>query len=253
MKVISFTALHYGKTFLADAIRSVIDRVDEHHIIYSDIGSHGFQTDRTCPDTRAELYAIAQQAAGDKLHWYEGRFQHEGYQRDKIFELAPDADIILVVDSDEVYADGLAQGAIEQASRMTHRTIRLPFIHYYRSFHRAIRYDPAYPVRVICPKVESGELSMAIMRNDNEFLRINHFGYAQDSATIRYKLSIHGHSNELRCSPDDYVDGIYLDADRWTDLHVVGSEYWNAEPVQPLDFMPTFMSDHKYFDTEIIA
>lgn len=251
--IIAFSALHYGKTYLADAIRSVIDSVDEYYVAYSPVGSHGFQTDRTCPDTRDELYTIAQQVAGDKLRWIDGLWMHEGMQRDSIFHHAPAADIILVVDSDEVYADGLAQGAIERASEMTHRYIRLPFIHYYRSFHWAIRYDPAYPVRVICPKVEGGELSMAIMRNDNEFLRINHFGYAQDSETIRYKLSIHGHSNELRCSPDDYVDGIYLDADRWTDLHPVGSEYWNAEPVQPLDYMPAFMSDHKYFDAEIIS
>jgi hypothetical protein len=78
MKVISYTALHYGRDYLAAAIRSVIDHVDEHWILYSPIGSHGHRTDVPCPDTRDELYAKAELAAGSKLRWHDGEWAHEG-------------------------------------------------------------------------------------------------------------------------------------------------------------------------------
>ncbi len=103
MKVIGYTALLYGADFLNHAIRSIIDDVDSYVILYSAHGSHGHKTDAVCPDTRDELYEIAYNAAGDKLRWFDGNWDYEGQQRDSIFQIAPDADVIHIdIDPAEV-------------------------------------------------------------------------------------------------------------------------------------------------------
>ena len=100
MKIVGLTVLHYGADYLKYAIGSVIDYVDEHYVIYSAQGSHGHRTSEVCPDTREQLAALAIEAAGSKLRWYEGEFANEGAQREYIHTLAPDADCIILVDSD---------------------------------------------------------------------------------------------------------------------------------------------------------
>jgi hypothetical protein len=247
MKVISYTALHYSADYLAYALRSVIDHVDEAWVLYSATGSHGHSTDLVCPDHAKDLYDIAQQAAGDKLRWYTaspGQWAHEGMQREFIHQLVPDADVILVLDADEVWSDGLAEFAVDATTSAGFRDWRLPIIHYWRSFHRCVTEDPAYPIRVICPKRDKGD---AVYLEVTE--PIHHFGYAQRSEIVHYKLTTHGHKNELR--PDWYET-------RWlpnvqTDCHPVGSEYWNPEQVDPYMLgLPVWMKDHPFAQLEVI-
>lgn len=250
MKVISFTCLHYGLDYLEWAIRSVIDHVDEHWVVYSPVGSHGFRTDRVCPDTREELYAAAQRGAGDKLRWHEGTYAHEGEHRGMVHQLAPDADVILVVDADEVWAEGLAeQFTAPGAFIMTRDTVqrwRLPIIHYWRSFYRCVLYDPAFPVRVIYPKAASGEDTISTF----PFTMINHFGYAQRPEIVEYKQHTHGHKGEWRKDVDWFND-VFM-ANRQTDTHPVGSEYWNPEQVNPWYYLPHFMRQHPYANSQVI-
>lgn len=241
--VVGFTALHYGKPYYEAAIRSIIDDVDTYYVIYSPTGSHGHRSSAVCPDTRDELYAIAERVAGDKLAWVEGEFPHEGAQRDYLFTIAPDADVVVVCDSDEIYPPQVVNIAIEQTKTWRRRNIRLPFVHFWRSFHRAILRDPAYPVRIIYPHVKDGEETAPVRP-------IAHMGYAIPVELMRYKWQIHGHKNELRRDVDFFTD-IY-EANRQYDTHPVGSDYWNPEPVNPLDFMPVWMADHPYFGLEVI-
>lgn len=246
-KIVAYTALHYGKSYLASAIRSVIDTVDEWWILYSDVGSHGTRTDIPCPDTREELLAIAQAAAGSKLGWVDGRWGRETDQRSMIHELAPDADVILVVDSDEIWPDGLASRIVADYEKQANwygviRHLQIPMIHYWRSFYRAIVHDPAAPVRVIFPKVEQGNGSLAA--------RINHFGYAQPPDIIRYKLQTHGHIHEFRRDVDWFND-VFM-ANRQTDCHPIGSEWWNPETVNPWDYLPVWMQEHPFANLEVI-
>lgn len=246
MKVVSYTALHYGSDYLYHAIKSVIDHVDEHWIIYSDVGSHGSRTNLRCPDTRDELMAIAAKAAGSKLGWVDGRWDRETDQRSMIHQLAPDADVILVVDADEIWptglvhnvTDGIDYAFLAQRNRVTMR-------HYWRSFYRCILHDPASPVRIICPKKPDSEMGLTDLWGS-----INHFGYAQRPEIVRYKLETHGHRAEFRRDVDWFTD-IFL-ANRQRDCHPVGSEWWNPETVNPLDYMPSWMSEHPYFNLEVI-
>lgn len=242
-KIVGFTALHYGKSYLASAIKSIIDSVDEYVVVYSDRGSHGHSSDAVCPDTMNELYEIARHHAGDKLFWYSGHFPHEGAQRDMVFTLAPEADAIVVCDSDEIYPEGLVDDLLSQTSSWRRRNIRVPFVHFWRSFHRAVLHDPAYPVRIIYPKVYGGE-ETAHTRP------VAHMGYAIPSELCRYKWTIHGHLNELRRDIDWFRDR--WDVNAQTDCHPVGSEYWNPEPVNPDDYLPAFMQQHPYYKLDVI-
>lgn len=245
-KAIAYCALHYGTEYLAYAIRSVIDDVSEFWVLYSATGSHGHSTDHVCPDHAADLYAIALDAAGGKLRWYTaspGQWANEGQQRDYIHVLAPDADVVLVVDADEVWADGLAKDAIAYASTANMNRIRLPFAHLWRSFSRGFLHDPAYPERVICPKIASGTTTMQTDK------RVWHFGYAQSAAIIEYKLLTHGHRAEFRKDCDWFTD-VFM-ANRQTDCHPVGSGYWNCNDIDAAQ-LPSVLHDHPYFHLKVI-
>lgn len=246
MKIVAYTALMYGKTYLEAAITSVIDSVDEHWFLYATRPSHGASSDKVNPDTRDELRQIAYAAAGNKCRWVDGTWSQEGEQRGAIHHYAPDADAIVVVDSDELFPTGLVDDLLSQTSGMHRKRIRVPFVHFYRDFNHCIVHDPAFPERLIYPQIVAETKETANTRP------IAHMGYCQPAETIRFKLSIHGHKNELRCSADEYVDNIYLDNDRWTDLHPVGSVYWNAETVNPLTYMPSWMKYHPLYSVGAI-
>lgn len=243
MKTIAYTALHYGKDYLAAAIRSVIDAVDEYHVLYTPTGSHGHYSAMPCPESREELYEIARQAAGDKFHWHEGAWAWEGQQRDAIHTLVPDADVVLVLDADEIYEDGLAQDAITFALNANVRQVRLPFLHLWRSFRRGFAHDPAYPHRVICPKVTSGETTMPTDK------RVWHAGYAQRPEIVAYKLGTHGHRSEFRRDVD-WLHDVFL-ANRQYDCHPVGSDAWNCEDIDQTT-LPTPLKGHPYESMGVI-
>lgn len=244
MKVIAYTALHYGTDYLGYAIQSIIDQVDEYYVLYSKIGSHGHRTNEHCPDSRADLYAIAHTVAGNKLRWIDGEWPYEGAQRDAIHTIAPDAEVVIVLDADEVWPEGILSNAIRYVDNSTTQRWRVPFVHYWRSFYRCVLHDPAFPIRIIKPHAEASEKTLPTKQY------INHMGYAQRSEIVRYKLLTHGHKNEFRRDVDWFRD-IFM-ANRQTDCHLVGSEWWNPETVNPWNYLPEFMKSHPYANLEVI-
>lgn len=249
-KIIAYTALHYGRDYLAYAIQSIIDYVEEYHVLYSAIGSHGHRTAIPCPETRDELYAIASVVAGHKLRWHDGEWAHEGLQRDSIYQYAPDAAMIISLDADEIWQHSLIKSVMDYAFTVTSsippfRYMRVPFIHYWRSFHRAVMHDPAYPVRVIFPQINEKYGTETYGRGV-----INHMGYAQRPEIVEYKILTHGHKNEWRHDVDWFKDK-YL-ANAQIDTHPVGSEYWNPEDIDYRDYMPRFMAYHPYAKMDVI-
>lgn len=235
--------LHYGLDYLSYAIASVIDVCDVFYVLYSADGSHGRRSSMPCPDSRDDLYALAEYSVGAKLRWVQGDWRYENEQRDSIFQLAPDAAVILSIDSDEVYGDGLAADAVDYALKAGAQRVRLPFIHLWRSFKRGFAHDPAYPERVIVP---SGFGVTVTMPTDK---RVFHFGYAQRSEIVRYKLMTHGHAAEFRRDVD-WLNSVFL-ANRQYDCHPVGSEHWNAEDID-LSRLPSILEGHPYRDLDLI-
>jgi hypothetical protein len=244
MKIVGYSALLYGRDYLHHAIRSIIDDVEEYIILYSPVGSHGHHTSTPCPETKDELYAIALEAAGDKLRWFDGHWPYEGAQRDSIFSIVPDADVIVVLDSDELWMPGLLKDAIAHGIRENVRQVRIPLQHYWRSFYKAFTHDPAAPARLHFPKFPQGETTFA---TNDESYRIQHLGYAITPSLMRYKWQVHGHLGEMR-KDVDWLNDVYL-ANRQYDCHPVGSEYWmQAEDVIPSDFM----HDHPFAKLSLI-
>lgn len=243
MKVIGYMALHYGLEYIQYAIRSVIDQVDEFWVLYTPFGSHGHVSSVRCPEDMNSLARAAYAAGNGKIRWCNGRWAREGEQRDYIHHLVPEADVILVVDADEIWADGAAEYAVHMAATQPERNFRVPMIHFWRSFNRCVLYDPAWPVRVINPHNASGEKTLLLAP-------IAHFGYAQSPAMVAYKWQIHGHKNELRKDCDWFADKFMANAQ--TDCHPVGSVYWNPEPVNPADYLPDFMCEHPNWGKDVI-
>jgi hypothetical protein len=249
MKTIAYTALHYGRDYLAYAIRSIIDYVDEYHVLYSAVGSHGTRTNVPCPESRGELAAIALKAAGHKLRWHDGEWPHEGAQRDSIYEYVPDADVILVLDADEIWDAELVRMVLDGASIQSVRELRVPMIHYWRSFYRAITDDVSFPTRVICPRLNNKSLGEFEGHYESGLpLVINHMGYAQRSEIVEYKQLTHGHRGEWR--PEWYDQRFAVNAQE--DCHPVNKDYWYPRGVNPLDYMPMWMSEHPYFRMKVI-
>ena len=265
MKVVAYTPLLYGREWLEYAIRSVIDSVDEYWVIYSPLGCHNGNKPVELPegeDART-LLEVAQVAAGKRLRWYTDArgWSSEGAQRDLIFTLASDADRIVALDADEIWSPGLVDAVVRaSASKPDVRDWRVPMIHLWRDLHHAILHDPAYPIRVINPHAPAGtsatfdaeahdaakrELLTRTMEYVPEFhSRIVHAGYAISPELMRAKWSgTHGHQNELRKDIDWFTER-YENPKATRDLHPVGSEWWNAEPIEPFVYLPQYMADH---------
>lgn len=257
-KTIGFMPLHYGAPYLAAAIRSVLYAVDEMWVLYTPRPSHNgnTQTTMTCPDTMQKLYTIARQAAGDKLRWVQGDWRLEGEHRDAIYQFAPDADIILSVDSDEVWNVALINAALDRhdiSIREGRRHWLVPFVHFWRSFNKAVVNDGQLPMRITYPKASNEfyqRIGQSIIPRGDKALKrhICHFGYALPIEYMRYKWAGgHGHQAELR--PDFMAK---YEANEQSDVHPVSKRFWSPETVNPLDYMPLWMQGHEYFNKTVI-
>jgi len=187
------------------------------------------------------------------LRWHFGNWQYEGQQRGAILDYAPDADVIIAVDSDEIYSEKLIENIINYGTSndMKLKYLRVPFIHYWRSFSRCVLHDPAFPVRVTIPNgltFTDGTISEGAWTP--EWGVVNHMGYATTPAIMAYKWQIHGHKDELRHDVDWYKD-VFM-ANRQYDCHPVGSEFWQPEDVNPLNYMPSWMQEHPFYGMKVI-
>lgn len=240
--------LHYGKEWLSWSMRSVASCVDEICVFYSKSPSHGTQTNLRNPDTRDELYAIAQMYRG---YWHDSDgYPHEGAHRTFAVETckALGADLVVVVDADEVWSPEVLNAAIYQARQKPNHSFRIGMRHFWRST-KWVCDDPAMPTRLIRTDVPDnyGEAYLG-----EDVGKVFHFGYAQSPATIRYKQSIHGHIGEWR---QDWFTAKFLN---WkpgmTDVHPTCVNYWNPVPYTDTDFSLNYLiSDHPYYNQDIIV
>lgn len=242
MKIAAYTALTYGSPYLKYAIESVIDSVNEYVVLYSDHGSHSGRRNRFKPkgEGKSKLFSIAHGAAQDKLKWVNGDWQFEGKQRDSIWQHT-DADFVIVLDYDEVWPIGAVERSLALCARYR-ANIRLPLIHFWRSFQWAVIDDMAAPVRVMARG--------ATKEVGNGHEKLLHFGYAIPDDLMRYKWTIHGHHTELRKDIDWF-------AERWQafakeDVHPTNVKFWNPQRVESIDLLPDSMQYHPFWNMGLI-
>ena len=249
MKVAAYMALHYGADYMAYAIKGVIDQVDQFYILYSQRPSYGHVGGLQCPESRDQLKAIAEGAAGNKLRWIDiNHTMREGDHRNQIFHnLNPLPDVLAVVDSDEVWDPEAFSVALEYASKSTFFNIgahHSGWHHFWRSFNEYCT-DGFCPMRFNNLKVGRGTQEI------NCPSKIYHFGYVQRSEIMDYKWSIHGHQDELR---KEWRYDIYENYQKGVtkELHPVAYGIW--QETQPFDrnTLPSFMHTHPYFNRDVI-
>lgn len=241
-KIVANYCLHYGKEWLFHSMRSVKDFVDEIVVVYSGKPSHGHGTTAVCPDSRSDLKQIAGRFGAT---WYEmGQSDWEGVHRDFSVQVCEDrgADVILVVDHDEIWEPGHLDMALHHVLTGAARNYRVPFRHFWRSVWRVCD-DMAMPVRFHNLHGE-GDASIPI-----EFGKVNHYGYAQSSRIIDYKWKIHGHLPELR--KGWYQEKFLGWMEGMGDVHPTNENFW--DPVRyDASRLKELIGDHPYYSMDII-
>lgn len=244
LRVAAVMPLHFGLAYVPYAMRSVADVVDEYLIMYSPVPNHGtYSSPIPCPETRDMLMEAAYLAAPDKTRWFEwDGWKSEGEQFKSGWQYT-DADVIVKLDCDEIWHPSLLSDAVKFANKYHAPEIRVPLRHYWRSFRKAFTNDPAAPGRIYL-RQNTGSHDLTFFHADP--YRIHHMGYALPVEITRYKMGIHGHLREFK-NPN-WFNEVWL-ANRQTDCHPIGSDYWmETETVD----VPEFMQDHPFANLEVI-
>jgi len=233
MKVIAYYILHYGADYLWYSMRSIYDHVDEIVIVYTDRPSHGSVSGLVCPDTRQHM----KDSVFDPKHkvaWIDGTFRNEGEHR-KVAENTckmRGADIIVLVDADEIWTDQLPE-LIDYASKNAAYQTKIKMHHLWKRFD------------LICTDVHRQGRIFNLNATGHDVVMerpepaVYHFGYAISDELMEYKISIHGHKHEWRAPWFD---------EKWMskathDLHPVCIDFWNAEPFD-MKLLPEVMQKH---------
>jgi len=247
MNIHSYTVLHYGASYLPYALRSVYDYVDRLHVIYTPTPSHGTLTDAAPPDSRDELLTAAYTYnPGHKIDWYDiEHITQEGPQRDMAVRICKDAgaDMILVVDCDEVWTADTLRAALAHAWQANIvRDWLINFTHFWRSFDYVCK-DNNWPVRIIDLRHDTGVGYIPVELGD-----IYHFGYAVTNDIMEYKWQIHGHKAEMR--PDWWGKW-----DAWPpaeDCHPTNdNNWWMPQPFDKSQ-LPELMRQHPFYEMDRI-
>lgn len=264
MNLHSYTIVHYGKDYIGYALKSVYDFVDQIHVLFTPHPSHGHWTDEERIETKEDVKQgvseilrtrpLALTAAG-KIRWRNiNTVYYEGQQRDNAVETCryAGADVVLVVDYDEVWPKRTLQNVSEYiASNLGEaRNWLFNFTHLWRSFDWCCR-DEACPVRFIDLTAPEGTKYIPRELGD-----AYHFGYAVTDKVMQYKWEIHGHKNDLR--PGWFEEkwkgrevGIHK-AVVTDDVHPTNGEgFWNAEPFDKT-LLPSLMREHPFYNLERI-
>lgn len=237
MKISGYIPALYGTEYMRQSVEALAPHVDRLIVLYTPEPSFGHRTSMPCPDTEEQLRACCD-GVGAKLHWVRGTYGNEGQHRSTVLALAPDADLIVTADTDEVWCEEALARCIREAFDSPSRNFLVQgFEHLWRSFNFVCR-DVWGPVRLIKP---SGAGDQYIQG------RVWHFGYAQAVQTVAYKISCHGHKAEWR--PEWWTE-IFL-ANRHNDCHPTCFGWWNAMDYDS-SLMPLSLRNHPNFGKEVI-
>lgn len=243
MKILGELILHYAAPYLQAALESVSEQVDHIVILYAEKPSQGYQPNILCPDSREDLRKIAE-PFGDKITWVDGQWHHEGEHCDAIADYMDGYDFVFRFDGDEVIPPGFVAEMIHQANETNHKNYCVPFVHFWRSFNWACR-DGQMPVRL--HRINGGEGQRYLDSKDGKWF-VYHFGYAQPTKYIEYKLQCSAHRPEFR---PDWFEKKWL-ANAKDDVHpVCFPDHWNAEPFDK-STMPEVLKRHPYYNAEVI-
>ncbi len=261
MQIHSLTILHYGADYLNYALKSVYPHIDKAHVFYTSTPSHGHSTSIPPVESRdalmreafrADAYESFKGNGKGKVIWHDlPTITHEGPQRDFALQQVrkAGADMVVVVDCDEIWPDGLLPTFINYARANKARNHLVNMMHFWRSFNWACQ-DQGWPVRIIDLREDEAMVNYI----PADLGRVLHFGYAVRDRVMRYKWLIHGHKNELR--PEWFmtkwaawppVDDCHPTNGRNDD----GEPFWTPKPFDKAT-LPEFMREHRFYGADRI-
>lgn len=248
MRIQSYTIVHYGADYIGWALRSILPFVDVAHVIYTPHPSHGTQTPARCPENAAQIFEAATRFDTDnKIRWHQiNAIFREGEQRDYAVQLCKQsgADVILVVDYDEVWQTDILDKALGIVQAGNVRNYLINFTHLWRSFNWCCK-DNGWPVRFIDLRQNEGIAYIPAELGD-----IYHFGYAVRDEIMEYKWLIHGHHNELR--PIWFEEKWHGWLSGIEDVHPTNEKNWWKPETFDKEQLPEFMKEHPFYNLDII-
>jgi hypothetical protein len=159
-----------------------------------------------------------------------------------MFDLGYDS--LLIVDADELWDEFLLGNFIKFGTSSYAKVIRVGMRHFWRSL-QWICDDECAPHRMT-NKVGEGEAYYPMNAG-----RVFHMGYAQSSKIIGYKMSIHGHKNEVRSR---WYENTFL---AWKpgdlDVHPTNERhFWDPKRYVDDNKLKWLVYDHPYRNMELI-
>ena len=243
IKTLAYIPLHYGSPYLDAVIRSIDPHVEKILILYTENPSYGQNQGLKNPDSRQQLYDIAHNAS-DKIFWVQiPPMGQEHQHRQMVNNYAEGYDLIMAVDSDEIFDD--IEEMKEAAMATNCQTVNVGgdrWWHFWRSFNECNR-DGFYPTRF---HVVKGKNEATIIHVG----KIYHMGYAMPEDMTRYKISCHGHKDIL--STWLQHKWITYERGKTTLLHPDSQTVWiETEPFDKTT-LPQILKDHPYYNLERI-
>lgn len=251
--VMSYSVIHYGIPYLNYALRNIAPLVDQSYVFFTPHPSHGHGSGLPPIESRDEIMASIPAGEWDKLTWVDvDQFWQEGAQRDYAVRYLENegAGLILVLDYDEFWLSETLKVTLDfvwKENRARHWLINFSH-HLWRSFNWACS-DDGRPVRIIDTRWPGGTAYVP-----KEFGDIFHLGYAITTETLKYKLSIHGHKDELR---PGWLEEKWLAWPPPDDCHPTngkkenGEGWWNPKPFDRRK-LPEVLRAHPWYDLEKI-
>jgi len=250
--VYSYTIVHYGYDYIGYSLKSIGSLVDRLYVFWTSHPSHGHRTDIEPIETAKDITdQFIPMGIRGKVEWLETDIWNEGQQRDYAVQTLQNdnADLILVVDYDEIHHPHVLDKALNHVWQMNGaRNWLINFTHMWRSFNYACT-DANWPVRIIDTRHSGGTGYVPKELGD-----IYHMGYAITDKVLRYKLSIHGHKDELR---PNWYDEKWLAWPPVDDCHPTngkndeGIGWWNPKPFDKRE-LPYVLHSHPYWNLDLI-
>ena len=245
-KVLGFSTIHYAGDYLKESLLSVVNHVDKMVIAYSEKPSQGHGTDLQCPDSEEYIFAICRDVLGDKMIWdrkdsYGAEWEHRNVKH----KYSKGYDLVLTVDSDEVYKSDELDASFDYAFNNKERFYGIDgFINFWRSFNH-VCLDGFRPIRL------ENIHRFNTFQNLNLKQTIYHFSTCQPEAIMRYKYLVFGHASEIKKNwLDDTFYGWSPD-NEIKDLHCVSYNLWNAVPFDKNE-LPESLKMHKNFNKDLV-
>ena len=246
IKVLGFMTIHYAGDYLREALMSVVDHVDKMVIAYSMMPSQGHGTLLQCPDSEGYIFSICQDVLKDKMIWDRAdRYGAESEHRSVKYKYCNGYDLVLTVDSDEVYKSDELQKSFDYAYWGVDRFYGIDgFVNFWRSFNYAC-YDGFRPIRLenLHRKEHTQDLNLK--------QTIYHFSTCQPEPIMRYKYNVFGHAHEVR---KDWLNDCFYKwkpNNQFDDVHCVALNLWN--PVKfDKSVLPSYLKSHHNYNKVLV-